>query len=117
MANFGMKLLSFMQDKGPILGELKLLGELFVCFSSVDATNEASRDADTSSHVQPFWHTLLPPVHAEKSYSRFVNPALEASSFMYIIQIANNLITIQSYLRLTTPFCSKFLLVTIFITW
>lgn len=116
MANFGMKLLSFMQDKGPILGELKLL-ELFVCFSSVDATNEASSDADTSSHVQPFWHTLLPPVHAEKSYSRFVNPALEVSTFMYIIQIANNLITIQSYLRLTTPFCSKFLLATIFITW
>jgi hypothetical protein len=81
MANFGMKLLSFMQDKGPILGELKLL-ELFVCFSSVDATNEASSDADTSSHVQPFWHTLLPPVHG-----------------------------------LTTPFCSKFLLATIFITW
>ena len=114
MANFGMKLLSFMQDKGPILGELKLL-ELFVCFSSVDATNEASSDADTSSHVQPFWHTLLPPVQAENSDSRFVNPALEASSF--IIQIANNLITIQSYLRLTTPFCSKFLLATIFITW
>ena len=81
MTNFGMKLLSFMQDKGPILGELKLL-ELFVCFSSVDATNEASSDADTSSHVQPFWHTLLPPVHAEKSYSRFVNPALEVSTFM-----------------------------------
>ena len=115
MANFGMKLLSFMQDKGPILGELKLLGELFVCFSSVDATNEASSDADTSSHVQPFWHTLLPPVQAENSDSRFVNPALEASSF--IIQIANNRITIQSYLRLTTPFCSKFLLATIFITW
>ena len=82
MANFGMKLLSFMQDKGPISGELKLL-ELFVCFSSVDATNEASSDADTSSHVQPFWHTLLPPVHAEKSYSRFVNPALEVSTFKY----------------------------------
>ena len=103
MTNFGMKLLSFMQDKGPILGELKLL-ELFVCFSSVDATNEASSDADTSSHVQPFWHTLLPPVHAEKSYSRFVNPALEVSTFMYIIQIANNCSTIQGYLRLTTPF-------------
>ena len=116
MTNFGMKLLSFMQDKGPILGELKLL-ELFVCFSSVDATNEASSDADTSSHVQPFWHTLLPPVHAEKSYSRFVNPALEVSTFMYIIQIANNRITIQSYLRLTIPCCSKFLLATIFITW
>ena len=101
MTNFGMKLLSFMQDKGPILGELKLL-ELFVCFSSVDATNEASSDADTSSHVQPFWHTLLPPVHAEKSYSRFVNPALEVSTF--IIQIANNCSTIQGYLRLTTPF-------------
>ena len=114
MANFGMKLLSFIQDKGPILGELKLL-ELFVCFSSVDATNEANSDADTSSHVQPFLHTLLPPVHAEKSYSRFVNPALEVSTF--IIQIANNRITIQSYLRLTTPFCSKFLLATIFITW
>ena len=113
MTNFGMKLLSFMQDKGPILGELKLL-ELFVCFSSVDATNEASSDADTSSHVQPFWHTLLPPVHAEKSYSRFVNPALEVSTF---IQIANNRITIKSYLRLTTPFCSKFLLATISITW
>ena len=82
MANFGMKLLSFMQDKGPILGELKLLEELFVCFSSVDATNEASRDADTSSHVQPFWHTLLPPVQAENSDTRFVNPALEASSFI-----------------------------------
>ena len=112
MTNFGMKLLSFMQDKGPILGELKLL-ELFVCFSSVDATNEASRDADTSSHLHPFWHTLLPPVHAEKSYSRFVNPALEVSTFM----IANNCSTIQGYLRLTTPFCSKFLLATIFITW
>jgi len=104
MANFGMKLLSFMQDKGPILGELKLLGKLFVCFSSVDATNEASSDADTSSHVQPFWHTLLPPVHAEKSYIRFVNPALEVSTFMYIIQIAKNCLTIQGYLRLSTPF-------------
>ena len=71
-----------MQDKGPILGELKLL-ELFVCFSSVDATNEASSDADTSSHVQPFWHTLLPPVHAEKSYIRFVNPALEVSTLLF----------------------------------
>ena len=115
MANFGMKLLSFMQDKGPILGELKLL-ELFVCFSSVDATNEASSDADTSSHVHPFWHTLLPPVHAEKSDSRFVNPALEVSTFIFI-QIANNRITIKSYLRLTTPFCSKFILPAIFITW
>ena len=64
MANFGMKLLSFTQDKGPILAELKLLGELYVCFSSVDATNEASSDADTSSHVHPFWHTLLPPAQA-----------------------------------------------------